>query len=125
MLSALELIFWLCIVLIVHTYVIYPMLLLLVFRNESIKLQEYEHQEELPELSVLIAAYNEEKVIVEKIHTVYNSAYPSSKIHVVVGSDASSDATDLLVEGLMGRYPNLRLVRFSGRTGKIGIMNQL
>jgi len=125
MFSLLELLFWLCISLIVHTYVIYPMLMLLVFRQEGIQALEYEHQEELPDLSILIAAYNEEKVIVEKIHSVFNSAYPSSKIHVVVGSDASSDATDQLVEELGGRYPNLQLVRFAGRVGKISIMNQL
>lgn len=121
----LEIIFWLCIVLIAHTYVIYPMLMLLVFRQESTKLKEYERQEELPELAVLIAAYNEEKVIVEKIHSVYNSAYPSSKIHVVVGSDASTDNTDRRVEELRGRYPTLKLIRFTGRTGKIGIINKL
>jgi cellulose synthase/poly-beta-1,6-N-acetylglucosamine synthase-like glycosyltransferase len=123
--SAIEITFWLCIAFIVHTYVIYPMLMILVFRQEGIKPTEYERQEELPELSVLIAAYNEEKVIVEKIHSVFNSAYPSSKIHVVVGSDASSDATDQLVTELRGRYPNLHLVRFAGRMGKINIMNQL
>ncbi len=117
--------FWLCVFLIVHTYVIYPMLMLLVFRQEGVKLEEFERQEELPEISVLIAAYNEEKVIVEKIHSVFNSAYPSSKIHVVVGSDASNDATDTLVESLQRRYPNLVLVRFAGRVGKIAIINQL
>ncbi len=125
MYSALELIFWLCIALIVHTYVLYPMLMLLVFRQESVKLKEYEREEELPEISVLIAAYNEEKVIVEKIHSVVNSAYPSSKIHIVVGSDASTDNTEQLVDNLRARYPNLQLVRFKGRTGKIGIMNRL
>jgi len=125
MFELLQFIFWFCIALIVHTYVIYPMLMLLVFRQEGVKLQEYEHQEELPDLSVLIAAYNEEKVIVEKIHSVFNSAYPSSKIHIVVGSDASTDATDRLVDELRGRYPNLQLVRFAGRVGKIGIMNRL
>ncbi|MBL7902501.1 MAG: glycosyltransferase [Bacteroidia bacterium] len=125
MLSVLEFIFWLCIALIVHTYVVYPMLMLLVFRQEGVKLEEYEREEELPELSVLIAAYNEEKVIVQKIHSVFNSVYPSSKIHIVVGSDASTDATDRLVDELRGRYPNLQLVRFPGRVGKIGIMNRL
>ena len=86
---------------------------------------EFSSDDNLPEVAVLIAAYNEEKVIGEKIDSVFNSAYPLSKIKVYLGSDASSDNTDAIAEKLIQKYSNLELVKFEGRVGKISIINHL
>ena len=45
---------------------------------------------ELPEVAVLVAAYNEEDVIEDKIHNTLNLDYPSSKLKV--SSDQQSDS---------------------------------
>ena len=76
-------------------------------------------------VSVVFAAYNEESVIEEKIHSIFKSNYPSEKISVFIGSDASTDTTEIIVKHLQEDYPNLRLICFENRTGKSGIINYL
>jgi cellulose synthase/poly-beta-1,6-N-acetylglucosamine synthase-like glycosyltransferase len=80
---------------------------------------------EFPSVSILIAAFNEEKVIEQKIKSIFDTHYPMQKITVIVGSDASTDKTDEIINGLKQKFVNLHLIRFSGRVGKIGILNHL
>lgn len=125
MADVLQIIFWTCAALIAHTYVIYPLVMVLLFRRPARKISTFGGSDELPAVAVLIAAYNEEKVIRAKIRSVFESAYPRDKLNVYVGSDASSDATEQLVEELRAGHPNLHLLRFRERIGKISIINHL
>lgn len=120
-----QFLFWTSVFLVFHTYVLYPVIMLVLSGNSGPALQTFERGDELPELAILIAARNEEKVIEEKIHSIFRSAYPQSKLKVYVGSDASDDNTDVLIETLQKKYGPLALQRFNQRTGKIGIVNQL
>lgn len=79
----------------------------------------------LPEIDVIFAAYNEEAVIQQKLESLFKSDYPTDKINVYVGSDASTDRTDAIVQRMKAWYPQIHLVRFEGRTGKSGIINAL
>lgn len=117
--------FLISVYLILHTYLFYPAVMLVFFSKYKNNILEYSALEELPSVAVLIAAYNEEKVIKEKIESVFRSDYPSSKIKVYVGSDASDDQTDVIVEALKTTYPQLELVKFKSRVGKISIINYL
>ncbi len=110
---------------IAHTYLFYPLLMIMVFRKQKTKIAEYSALDDLPAVAVLVAAYNEERVIAEKINSIFNTTYPVSKIKVYIGSDASVDATDEIIAQLCEKYPGLELVRFSGRVGKISIINHL
>lgn len=118
-------IFYISLLLILHTYFLYPLCMMFLFPKAKTKVEEFSLQDELPEVAVLIAAYNEEKVIKEKILSVFNTTYPLQKIKVYVGSDASTDKTDEIIEQLKNEFPNLQLLKFQGRTGKIGIVNHL
>lgn len=125
MYNVLWIVFFVSALLIFHTYVLYPLSMIVFFSKSKNNVLEYGEQEELPSVAVLIAAYNEEKVIREKVDSVFNTSYPLSKIKVYVGSDASSDNTEGIVEKLKQKYSNLELVKFSGRVGKISIINHL
>jgi cellulose synthase/poly-beta-1,6-N-acetylglucosamine synthase-like glycosyltransferase len=125
MIKVLLILFFVSVFLIIHTYVIYPLIMILCFSKPRKKNKEYESTENLPNVAVLIAAYNEEKVIGEKIESVFNTNYPVSKIKIYVGSDASQDNTESIIECLQKKYSNLELVKFSGRVGKISIINHL
>ena len=81
--------------------------------------------ENLPEVAVLVAAYNEEWVIEEKIRSVLQGNYPAEKLSLWIGNDASKDKTAEIVANLQKEFPNLHLVNFAGRTGKPQIINQL
>ncbi len=110
--------------LIIHTYLVYPLVMIWRFRRRELTTSS-ESFAQLPRVSVLIAAYNEEKVIKEKIQSVLTGNYPQELITVYVGSDASSDLTDELVQKLAVNYPNVHLHRFENREGKTGILNNL
>lgn len=125
MYNVLLILFFISVTLVIHTYLLYPLGMLLLFSRPKNKMLEYSEKDDLPNVAILIAAYNEEKVIGEKIASVFKTTYPLSKIKVYVGSDASADNTDTIVENLKQKYQNLELVKFSGRVGKISIINHL
>lgn len=110
---------------IVHSYVVYPLWLIAFTSNKRSSRPQFTLQDSLPEVAILMAAYNEEKVIGEKIASVLDTTYPLQKITIYIGSDASTDKTDSIIEEFAKKHSQIKLVRFGGRTGKSGIVNQL
>jgi len=76
-----------------------------------------------PTVSVLIPAYNEEVAIAAKIRNCLRLDYPEDQLEVLVGSDASSDQTDAIVNSLDSA--RVRLVRLPRRSGYPSVMNRL
>ena len=111
--------------LILHTYVFYPLFMILIYRNSNHNQLLFYSDDELPSIAILIAAHNEEKVIEKKILSVFNTNYPSSKLKVFIGSDASTDRTDEILSNLTNTYSNIEFIKFKGRVGKISIINHL
>jgi cellulose synthase/poly-beta-1,6-N-acetylglucosamine synthase-like glycosyltransferase len=120
----LQLIFWICLFLVCYSYLLFPSILKLLARNSSIKARSFS-LEELPMISVLIAAHNEEKVIGEKIDSVLTGDYPFDKMEILVGSDASTDHTNAILQQLKETNPSLHLFPYEERKGKPGIINEL
>lgn len=125
MTELLLLIFILSVYGVVHSYLLYPVFMMLTTSLKRRVTSEYQAGDELPEVAVLMAAYNEEKVIAEKIKSVINSNYPHTKLKFYIGSDASTDKTDEIVRSFSAEHPWIVLVPFAGRTGKSGIINAL
>jgi len=111
--------------LILHTYVFYPLFMILIYRNSNHNQLLFYSDDELPSIAILIAAHNEEKVIEKKILSVFNTNYPSSKLKVFIGSDASTDRTDQIISNLTNTHSNIEFIKFKGRVGKISIINHL
>ncbi|MBI2966988.1 MAG: glycosyltransferase [Bacteroidetes bacterium] len=119
-----EIVFWSSAFLLFHSYVLYPLLVKIAAwnkRNNNIIYPE----DDLPGVTVITAAYNEEEVIGEKLHSIIQSVYPAGKIEVLIGSDASDDGTDRIVSGFNERNPDIILKRYEYRTGKSPILNDL
>jgi cellulose synthase/poly-beta-1,6-N-acetylglucosamine synthase-like glycosyltransferase len=76
-----------------------------------------------PSVTVVVAAYNEDSVIERRLDNLLALDYPSDRIEVVVASDASSDRTDELVEGVAAREPRVRLLRCP-RGGKVAAQDR-
>jgi cellulose synthase/poly-beta-1,6-N-acetylglucosamine synthase-like glycosyltransferase len=120
----LQVIFWTSIFLIIYTYLLFPAILELLAsgkKNDS----GTEAKGALPSISVLIAAFNEEEVIEAKIRSVAEADYPRDRIEILVGSDASTDGTNGILESLEKEIGILRVVLFTGRSGKPGVINEL
>ncbi len=120
----LQLIFWICLGLSVYSYLLFPSILRLLAGKKNINANTFS-AEEVPVVSVLIAAYNEEKVIGEKIGSVLKSDYPLEKLEILVGSDASTDNTNAILQQLTEANRSLHLFLFEERKGKPEIINQL
>jgi cellulose synthase/poly-beta-1,6-N-acetylglucosamine synthase-like glycosyltransferase len=123
--EVLLILFFISVICIFHTYALYPALMLTFFQRKRTKVDEYKPGDKLPDVAVLVAAYNEEKVIREKIVSVFTTTYPQQRLKVYIGSDASVDETNSIISALKDDYANLELVKFDGRVGKISIINHL
>jgi cellulose synthase/poly-beta-1,6-N-acetylglucosamine synthase-like glycosyltransferase len=111
--------------LIMHTYVFYPMILRVFSSGRKGNTIIFEKDEELPFVSVIIAAYNEESCIREKIESIYSGSYPQDKFEVLIGSDHSTDRTGELVRLLIKRFSSIRFMDFRERRGKGNVVNDL
>lgn len=118
-------IFWFCVYCILHSYVLYPLILKIVASNKANNQLCYDRGEELPSVSFIMSLYNEESVIEEKLKTVLASDYPIDKLHIYVGSDCSSDKTNNLVQKLADQHPHLHFFPFQERRGKPSVVNDL
>ena len=87
----LELFFWLNVLIVVYTYLGYGLILLIL--NLLFFKKNQSTETEKPEVSVLIAAYNEEDWIVEKINNTLSLDYPAELLKVIVITDGSTDGT--------------------------------
>ena len=120
-----KIVFWTSFLAVLYTYVVYPLLLkILSLFNRSASLY-FTPTEELPKISILIAAFNEEKVISEKIESILNCNYPANAIEIIVGSDHSTDLTNSIVSKMMTVDPRIQLVNFEIRQGKVSVINKL
>ncbi|MDD3741466.1 MAG: glycosyltransferase, partial [Bacteroidales bacterium] len=118
----LQIIFWLNVMLIFHTYVVYPLFLHMLARNKK---QSFEKSNELPLVTIIMSLYNEESVIAQKLDSVFNSDYPTSKIKILIGSDNSTDNTNKIVLDYADKYNNITFSPYTERQGKSNVVNSL
>ncbi|MFC6835903.1 glycosyltransferase family 2 protein [Halomarina ordinaria] len=79
--------------------------------------------DDLPSVTLVVAAYNEVDVIAAKLENCLALSYPEDRLDVVVFSDASSDGTDRVVRSYADR--GVDLVRVEGRVGKTACQNRV
>jgi cellulose synthase/poly-beta-1,6-N-acetylglucosamine synthase-like glycosyltransferase len=119
---AIAIVFWICCGLLVYAYFAYPLLIWCLSRGFA-RRQVFPQtgSEELPTVSLLIAAYNEEAVIEERLKNALALDYPKTKLEIVVAADGCSDATPAIVR----RYADqgVHLMESPQRRGKAAALN--
>ena len=121
----LEIIFWLSVILVIHSYVFYPLMLSVFSLGKKNNEIIYQDEDEWPVVSVIISAYNEESVIEEKIRSVFDTTYNPGKLEVLVGSDYSDDQTVPILKALQEEFPALKVRDYKERRGKQNVVNDL
>ncbi|MFN8281252.1 MAG: glycosyltransferase [Saprospiraceae bacterium] len=111
--------------LLVHSYLIYPGIVALLYFIKSKKISKQPSSNSLPHLCCIIPAYNEEKVIASKIQSVLDCDYPFEKLQILVGSDQSSDSTAEIVNQFVQRESRIKFFDFQTRRGKPQVLNDL
>ncbi|MCY7302145.1 MAG: glycosyltransferase, partial [Thermoleophilia bacterium] len=76
-----------------------------------------------PSVVVVVAAHNEETVIERRLENLLALNYPADRLEIVVASDASTDATNELVNAVAGREPSVRLIDCE-RGGKVAAQDR-
>ena len=120
--TALYVIFWLLAFIVFYTFIGYGMLLwLLVKVKEKLHpAKQWPVEEEFPDVTLLIAAYNEEDVIAEKMLNCRALDYPADRLHFVWVTDGSSDRTP----ELLSAYPENTVLHDPVRAGKTAALNR-
>ena len=124
--TALTVIFWSCFAVIAWVYFGYPAALRCnVFGTPCAKREGKPKNKELfcPEVSVIVAAHNEECGIETKLRNLIESDYPRHRMEILVGSDGSSDRTEEIVS--LFRDQGVGLLSFPRQRGKSAIQNGL
>ena len=112
----LEGLFWFSLAMIAMTYVVYPLSMWVAGRISLSSPAGKFETEEWPAVTLVIAAYNEEKVIASKIENSLALDYPANKLEIMVVSDESTDQTDDIVRSFEDR--GVVLSRQEPRRGK-------
>ncbi len=120
-------IFWVSLFVVVYTYALYPVVLFVLVRlfdqnRQPLSIDTIE-EDQYPSIGVIIAAFNEEKDIKERIENIFQCDYPEGKIKLYVGSDGSLDKTnDILQSFSDSRFePHI----FDHNRGKPSVLNDL
>jgi cellulose synthase/poly-beta-1,6-N-acetylglucosamine synthase-like glycosyltransferase len=115
-------VFWGCAALIVYAYMVYPVLLVTLgaLRRATVAPPE-PNDADLPSVSVLVVAHNEESVIRERIDNLLALDYPKDRLELVIASDSSRDRTADIVNEYSGR--GIQLIAFTERTGKSAVLD--
>ena len=111
--------FWSSVAVIVYVYVGYPLIIWLLSRFSREPTPPPTNS--WPSISLIIAAFNEEHVIEEKLHNALSLGYPRGKREIIVVSDGSTDRTNEIVAGFQTQ--GVRLIRLGRQQGKTAAQN--
>jgi cellulose synthase/poly-beta-1,6-N-acetylglucosamine synthase-like glycosyltransferase len=120
--TTIELLFWVSLGLVLYTYLGYGLVLYLLVRIKRIfiKSDSNSTNAELPHVTLLIAAYNEQDYVQQKVENTLQLDYPADKLHQIWVTDGSDDQTPELLK----TYPEVQVLHKPERNGKIAAMNR-
>lgn len=114
--------FWGSATLVVYAYVIYAILIYLFSRIFGRSQQAPTVVDnDLPTASLVLAAYNEDVVIEERLKNALAMNYPREKYEIVVGSDGCTDKTAEIVRSFDEQ--GVKLLDFAQNRGKASVLN--
>jgi len=115
-------IFWISIFLIVYTFVGYGFILFILVKIKGLFTKPFVFKTEypLPTVTVMVAAYNEEDIIEEKIGNTLRLNYPKDKIQLIFITDGSSDRTEHIISG----FNEVTLLHEDVRAGKMAAIKR-
>ncbi len=121
-------VFWIALALVFYTHAGYPLVLFVCYGLVQLK-RDWQYlsnrldrrraeltDEQLPTVTMLFAAYNEEEHLAAKLENTRQLDYPDNKLQVVIVSDGSSDQTNAILSAVDD--PRFEIVIRAERGGK-------
>lgn len=117
--------FWVCFGIVVYTFAGYGVLLRLLLAVKRMicgrpKPAQLPDADSMPDVTLLICAYNEQDEVERKMANCRQLRYPAGKLHIVWCTDGSDDRT---VE-LLAEYPDATVLHQPNRQGKTAALNR-
>ena len=115
----LKVLFWICLFIVFYTYLGYGMLLYMIIWLKRLlkgkpQLPEMPSDEQLPTMTLMICAYNEQDIVAEKMENTRALDYPKDKFRVMWVTDGSTDDTNERLKA----YDDVDIVFSPERRGK-------
>ena len=123
----LEVIFWFALFVVFYTYLGYGIVLYILVKLKELFVKPVKYSlpasnDELPEVTLFITAFNEEDVVDEKMENSLDLDYPADKLRIVWVTDGSDDGTN---ERLQTRWAGKATAHFQPlRQGKTAAMTR-
>ncbi len=118
-----EWLFWIALLIIVYTYCGYALVLMVLVSLKRMlfgKRSEVQNQEEWPEVTLFVTAYNEADFVRSKVENSLQLSYPKDKLKFLWITDGSTDETPELLQ----KYQQVRVEHLAERRGKVHAMNR-
>ena len=120
---SLKIVFWICLVIVFYTYIgygilLYVLLMLKRFLGKKEPQPIVPADDQLPDVTLMICAFNEEDIIHEKMANIRQLDYPREKLCVMWVTDGSNDHSNELLK----QYDEVTLVYSPERRGKAAAM---
>ncbi len=116
--------FWISLFIVFYTFMGYGILLYFLIKiKRALKGKPViptVNEDQLPACTLVVAAYNEESLIEEKVANCLKLNYPAGKLQFLFVTDGSSDKTP----DIIARYPQIQLLHRPERSGKIAAVHR-
>jgi len=119
-----KIIFWVSLFIVFYSYVGYGLLMILLVSLKKVfqkNRPEPAPGKELPQLAIVIAAYNEEEYVSQKIENTLALDYPREKLEIIFVTDGSTDKTSEIIS----QSPGIILYHQPERKGKVAAINRI
>jgi poly-beta-1,6-N-acetyl-D-glucosamine synthase len=117
-----EFLFWISAVIVLYTFAGYGLVIsALAFFGKKKEKYPLLQEEDLPEVTLLIACFNEADILPEKVANSLALDYPKDKLRICFVTDGSTDESVSLLENLSG----IQVSHSPGRKGKIAAINRV
>jgi len=120
-----KIVFWSSLIVIFYSYLGYGILIWLYLKVLSLfskkKTTLIDSQDFEPDVTILVATFNEELIINEKIENTFQISYPAHKLKIIFVADGSSDNTVNIIR----QYPAIELYYKPEREGKSAAINRV
>ena len=122
-LMMLKFLFFFSFLIVIYSYIGYGILLYLLVKIKRLfskKTDPHADPDFEPEITLIVAAYNEAGIIDQKIRNSLDLDYPSDKLRLIFITDGSVDTSP----GIISNYDRILLLHQEERKGKLAAMNR-
>jgi len=115
-------VFWVSLFIILYTFVGYGFVLFLLIKIKRLfyTSPSFNSDVELPNVTILIAAYNEEDIVEAKVENTLNLDYPDQKRQIIFVTDGSTDSTT----EKLNSFKDILVLHETSRAGKMAAIKR-